>query len=104
MMDVEIQLWQKNHVRSYMKTTVELMTVDNCRKQIDLPVWHVYTKNDHFFDHTIVEQHMRVVFSDYHGVPIKLKSHTVSVLADKAEAAGLVPPALRRALRKADKA
>jgi pimeloyl-ACP methyl ester carboxylesterase len=104
MMDMEIVLWQKNDVRTYMKTTVELLGVDNCKQQIDLPVWHIYTKNDHFFDHSIIEQHMRVVFKEYHGIPIKLKSHTVSVVADKEEASGLVPQALRRAIRKADSA
>lgn len=103
MMDIEIDLWQINDVRSYMRTSVELLMVDNCKKQVDLPVWHIYTKNDHFFDHTVVEQHMRVVFSDFIGVPIKLKSHTVSVLADKAEASGLVPPKLKRALRQTSK-
>lgn len=103
MMDMEIQLWQKNDVRTYLRTTVELLTVDNCKVQVDLPVWHVYTKNDHFFDHCVVEQHMQVVFSEYHGAPIKLKSHTISVLADKEEAADMVPQVLRRALRKADK-
>lgn len=104
MMDMEIELWQKNDVRTYMRTTIELLNVDNCKHQVNLPVWHVYTKNDHFFDHTIVEQHMRVVFSDFHGVPIKMKTHTISVLADKKEAADLVPVALRRAIRTADKA
>jgi pimeloyl-ACP methyl ester carboxylesterase len=104
MMDMEIQLWQKNDVRTYMRTTVELLTVDNCKTQIDLPVWHIYTKNDHFFDHSIVEQHMRVVFKEFHGLPIKLKSHTVSVIADKEEASGLLPLALKRAIRQADRA
>lgn len=103
MMDMEIKLWQVNDVRTYMKTSVELLTVDNCKQTVGIPVWHVYTKNDHFFDHAIVEQHMRVVFSDYHGLLIKMKSHTVSVLADKREASDLVPPALRRVLRSADK-
>jgi len=104
MMDMEVELWQKNDVRTYMKTTKELLSVDNCKVPVDLPVWHIYTKNDHFFDHRIVEQHMRVVFSEFHGLPIKMKTHTISVLADKAEAADLVPQALRRALRKADRA
>lgn len=102
MMDMEIRLWQENDVRTYMKTTMELLSVDNCKVQVNVPVWHVYTKNDHFFDHTIVEQHMRVVFSDFHGVPIRMKSHTVSVLADKKEASDLVPPMLRRAIRATD--
>jgi len=100
MMDMEIRLWQQNDVRTYMQTTIELLTVDNCKQRVDLPVWHVYTSQDHFFDHRIVEQHMRVVFNDFHGLPIKMKTHTVSVLADKKEAADLVPTALRRLLRK----
>jgi hypothetical protein len=87
-----------------MQTTVELLTVDNCQVPIDLPVWHVYTKHDHFFDHTIVEQHMRVVFKEFYGAPIKLKSHTISVLATKQDSADMIPPALRRAIRKADQA
>lgn len=104
MMDMEIKLWHSNDVRSYMQTSVEMLTVDNCKVPIDLPVWHIYTKNDRFFDHAIVEQHMRVVFNDFYGAPIKMKAHTISVLANKAEAADLVPQALRRAIRKADKA
>lgn len=103
MMDMEIVLWQKNDVRTYMKTSTELLTVDNCKAPVNLPVWHVYTKHDHFFDHSIVEQHMGVVFTEYHGAPIKLKAHTVSVLADKRESADLIPAVLRRALKKADK-
>jgi len=87
-----------------MKTTIELLTVDNCKVPVDLPIWHVYTKHDHFFDHTIVEQHMRVVFNKFHGAPIKLKTHTLSVLADKEEAGVMIPAVLRRAIRKADKA
>ena len=104
MMDMEVNLWQQNDVRTYMQTTVQLLTVDNCQTPINLPVWHVYTKHDHFFDHTIVEQHMRVVFSEFYGAPIKLKSHTISVLANKQDSADMIPAALRRAIRKADRA
>lgn len=104
MMAVEIDLWQKNDVRTYMQTTVEMLTIDNCKVPIKLPVWHIYTKNDHYFDHNIVEQHMQVVFDEYIGVPIKMKSHIVSVLADKEEASGLVPPKLKKALRQTSRA
>jgi len=103
MMDMEIMLWQKNDVRTWFRTTTEMLTADNCKSLINLPVWHVYTKNDHFFDNDIVEQHMRVVFSDFHPAQIKLKAHTVSVLADKKEAATLIPQALKSAIRKLNK-
>jgi pimeloyl-ACP methyl ester carboxylesterase len=104
MMDMEVKLWQENDVRTYMQTTVQLLTVDNCQVPVDLPVWHVYTKHDHFFDHRVVEQHMRVVFREFYGAPIKLKSHTISVLATKQESADMIPASLRRAIRKAERA
>lgn len=101
MMDLEIELWQKNDVRSYMRTSVEMLTVDNCNAQIDLPVWHVYTKHDHFFDNTIIEQQMRVVYREFHGAVIKIKTHAPSILADKKASAIMIPTALRKALQKA---
>jgi len=100
MMDMEVSLWQNNDVRTYMCTTVELLTVDNCNEKIDLPVWHVHTPNDNYFDNTIIEQQMRVVFSDFYPVPIQAESHSPSVIATKKEAAAFIPPALRKILKK----
>lgn len=100
MMAMEIELWQKNDVRTYMRTTVEMLGVDNCKVQIGLPVWHVYTKHDHFFDNTIIEQQMRVVFSEFHRAAIKIEAHAPSILADKKASAIMIPPALRRMLQK----
>lgn len=98
LMDFEIVLWQSNDVQTYMYTTVEFLHLDNCKQQVDLPVWHVTTTNDHFFDHTIVEQHMRVIFSEFHEAETKLMSHAPSVIADAEMAAPLVPTKLRKVL------
>lgn len=98
MMDVEVGLWQKNDVRTHMFTTVQLLTLDNCTKQVNLPVWHVSTENDHFFDHTVVEQHLRIIFTDFHDAPTTLPNHAPSVIADAATAAPLLPTVLREAL------
>jgi len=102
MMDLEVKLWQCNDVRSYMKTTTEFLTVDNCKQPVDLPVWHVCTKHDFYFDNDIVEQHMRVVFNDFHKSYINIKTHAPSILADKKASAVMLPPALRRKLRETD--
>lgn len=98
LMDVEVNLWQCNDVRTYMYTTVEFLQLDNCKAHVDLPVWHVTTTNDHFFDHTVVEQHMRIIFPEFHEVPTKLMSHAPSVIADAKMAAPLVPEKLRKVL------
>lgn len=98
LMDVEVGLWQSNDVRTQMVTGGEFLRLDNCKVRVDLPVWHVTTTNDHFFDHAVVEQHMRVIFSDFHEIETKLMSHAPSVIADAEMAAPLVPSKLREAL------
>lgn len=97
-MDVEIVLWHKNDVRTHWYTTHEFLALDNCDRQVDLPVWHVSTANDHFFDHRVVEQHMRVIFSDFHEAETITESHAPSVIADAVAAEPMVPPALRAVL------
>ncbi len=100
MMDFEVQLWQRNDVRTHWRTTSEFLDIDNCKQPIDLPVWHIVSKSDHYFDNYMVEQHMQVVYSSYHKSVMNSHAHTPSVLGTKEELAIMVPPALRRVLRK----
>ena len=98
LMDFEVELWQKNDVRTHWRTTSEFLELDNCQSQIDLPVWHVQSSGDHYFDNDVVEQHMRVVYSDYTSGIMKSPAHTPSILGDKKELSVMVPAALRRKL------
>jgi pimeloyl-ACP methyl ester carboxylesterase len=98
LMDVEVGLWHGNDVRTYMFTSTEFLNLDNCTKQVDLPVWHVAAKSDHFFDNHLVEQHMRVIFRDFHRIEVDLTTHAPSVIADEKMAAPMIPDKLRRVL------
>ena len=100
MVDVEIWLWHNNDVRTWMYTTRQMLTLDNCKVKIDLPVWHAGMKVDHFFDNTVIEQHMRIIFTDYYGMILNLPqhAHAPTVIADAKEAAPFIPPKLRRKL------
>lgn len=100
MMDMEITLWQGNDVRTHWTTTKEILYVDNLGTTVDLPVWHIFTPNDNYFNNEIVEQHMQVVFSEYIPAPILSVAHAPSVVADKREASMLIPRKLRTALLK----
>jgi pimeloyl-ACP methyl ester carboxylesterase len=98
-MDFEVRLWHDNDVRTYMKTTVEFLTLDNCKKQVDLPVYHVAVQADRYFDNAIVEQHMRIIFKEFHLMAnLKIGNHAPSVIADAKAAAPFIPPKLRRLL------
>jgi pimeloyl-ACP methyl ester carboxylesterase len=101
MMDVEVVLWHKNDVKTHWTTTHEMLNLDNCKAQIDLPVWHVSTANDHFFNHAVVEQHMRVIFKSFQSAETMTASHAPSVIADAEAAQPLVPKKLRRFLETA---
>lgn len=98
MMDMEIKLWQSNDVRTYMYTSTQFLKLDNTKKQVDLPVWHVTAEVDHYFDNNVIEQHMRVVFKDFYLVETKLQTHAPSVIADAKMFEPLIPPKLRKVL------
>jgi pimeloyl-ACP methyl ester carboxylesterase len=98
LMNMEVSLWHDNDIRTWAYTCTQFLTFDNCQVQVDLPVWQVSVKADNYFDNHVIEQHMRVIFSDFHNVPINVKSHAPSVIADPHAASILLPPKLRRAL------
>lgn len=96
--DVEIGLWHDNDVQTWAFTSKEFLKFDNCNVKVDLPVWHVAAKADHFFDNHVVEQHMRIIFKDFKVVEYDMTTHAPSVIADEKAAAPLIPTRLRRAL------
>ncbi|HWB39147.1 MAG TPA: alpha/beta hydrolase [Candidatus Saccharimonadales bacterium] len=100
MIEFEVKLWQANDVRTHWLTTSEFLNLDNCRQRIDLPVWHMASKGDHWFNNENVKQHMLTVFTDYTLALSNTKAHTPSVVADKKGLAVMVPANLKRALRK----
>jgi pimeloyl-ACP methyl ester carboxylesterase len=99
-MDFEVVIWQANDVRTHWLTTSEFLEIDNCTKKINLPVHHVVSTEDHYFNNEIVEQHMLVVFNKYTRHTARSKAHTPSILANKKEMSVLLPPGLRRVLSK----
>jgi pimeloyl-ACP methyl ester carboxylesterase len=100
-MDIEVRLWQDNDVRTYMLTSAQFLTLDNCKKQIDLPIYHVGVEADRYFDNQVVEQHMRIIFNEFHLVAtLKAGNHAPSVIADAKAAAAYIPPQLRKLLAK----
>lgn len=100
LMNMEVRLWHDNDVRTWAFTSTQFLTFDNCQVQIQLPVWHVSVEADNYFNNHVVEQHMCVIFSEFHNVPVSVKSHAPSVVADAKAASALLPANLRRVLRK----
>lgn len=99
-MNLEVELWQINDIRTQFKDYVEMFNLDNTHGFVALPVMHVAVKNDRYFNNLRVEQHMRQIFTDFTLVPIKLDNHAPTIVATAKEAAPFIPDAVRRAIRK----
>ena len=97
-MDFEVKLWHANDVRTHWLTTSQFFSLDNTAKPVPLPVVHVVSKNDHYFNNLVVEQHMRLVFTGYKRFTAKTKAHTPHITADKKTTAVLLPTGLKRLL------
>lgn len=98
--DFETHLWHCNDVRTHMYTNNAFLKVDNCRQQVDLPLWHISVKADQYFDQHLVEQHLRIIFKAFKRAVAKLDNHAPSIIADAEVAAPLLPATIRRALNK----
>jgi pimeloyl-ACP methyl ester carboxylesterase len=98
--DFDVKIWQANHVRTHWLTTSEFFVIDNCQVPLKIPVAHVVSQEEQYFNNSIVEQHMRVIFKDYRQFVASSKAHTPSILADKKAMGVLLPSGLRRLLSK----
>lgn len=97
----EISLWHDNDVRTWAYTTVEFLQLDNCKVPIDMPVHHIAVEADRYFDNARVEQHFRVIFTDFILLTkLSMGNHAPSVVADEKAASVFIPPKLRRMLVK----
>lgn len=97
-MDFEIHLWRCNEVRTYMNTTVSMLTLDNCQVQVAAEVHHISVSADQYFNNAVVEQHMRIVFTDFIEHKAQMDNHAPSIIADKNAASGLIPDSVRKLL------
>jgi pimeloyl-ACP methyl ester carboxylesterase len=98
--DFEVNLWRNDDIRTYMIMAAEMFKIDNCDKQINLPVNHISVDNDQYFDNSVVEQHMRIIFTDFSEHVAKIPNHAPSILATKEEAGPFIPKSIRKLLKK----
>jgi pimeloyl-ACP methyl ester carboxylesterase len=98
--EFEVILWRQNDVRTYMQMTRTMLGLNNCEKQILLPLHHISVDTDQYFDHTVVEQHMRVIFSSFTDHTAVMPNHAPSILASREEAEPFIPESVKKLLRR----
>jgi pimeloyl-ACP methyl ester carboxylesterase len=96
----EVVLWQINDVRTYMDTSISMLTADLCNAQVALRVVHVAVPGDRYFNNDVVEQHMQIIYQDVDVIISDVSAHAPTVIASAEDIAPFVPPKLRRMLAK----
>ena len=99
--EFEIHLWRINEIRTYMTTTLTMMTLDNIQKKVNLPVWHIYVAADNYFNNDLIDTNMHKIFTDFTPVRAPIKHHMPNVTAGKDEAATLFPKKITQLLKAA---
>jgi pimeloyl-ACP methyl ester carboxylesterase len=97
-MEMELELWKINDLRTWMRSNIEMFKLDNTKSRVDLPVLHLSVRKDRYFDLERVEKHYRQIFSGYDHIQLLTDSHGPSVIATPEEAAVLIPPKLQELL------
>lgn len=98
--DFEVGLWKSNDIRTYMDTTITMLSANVCDIQVPLAVHHVAVDVDRYFDNHRVEQHLAVIYHSVYVINSAFKAHAPTVVANAKEAAPFIPPQLRRLLSK----
>lgn len=99
----DTRLWQINDVRTRFATLGLMFKVDLCcyNKRIDQAVYHIYVGHDVYIDQYLVEQHMKIIYSDYASFKSPMEAHMPSIVADAQEAGLFFPEQVKELLKNA---
>jgi len=99
--EFEVWLWQNNDIRTHFYTLHEILSINLCNAKVAMPVHHISINADQYLDNHLVEQHMRVIYTDFIKMPLpKVGVHAPTILASAKEAGAFIPPKLRSILNK----
>ncbi len=99
LINFEVDLWRINDIRTYFYTAYSMFTADLCNKErVELPVYHTAIDGDYFFDNSLVEQHLSIIYAQNTTLKVKVTEHMPNVIASQREIAPFVPSRLRRIL------
>ena len=99
LVNIEIELWKINDLRTYMYSTQEMLRFTNCHQEVKLPVYHVYALDDQRFINANIEQHLKVIYDEYHPYPIKSAAKALKYATARRSVSTLLPPQLKQTIR-----
>jgi hypothetical protein len=96
----KIDLYKETDYRTMLDVSRQLLELDNCNKRVNNTVWHVRYGDKTMLNHKILEQHLRVIYSEYNEQESKLTRNVPFIFNDDKLAVKILPPKLRRSLKR----
>jgi pimeloyl-ACP methyl ester carboxylesterase len=95
---LEAQKKQLNdtNLRTYLMYKFQILNIDICKKQVNVPLWHVSLQSNNT-NVKVTEQHLQVVYRNFHQSKVNIDSRIVAI-QNKQVASKLLPSKLRRML------
>ena len=100
LMEVEIELWRINEVRTWAFTAEAMIKGDLTSPPVGLNLYHLFAEEDHFLNNRHNNRQLRLVYNEVKLFEIDLANHAPTVVASPDEVEALMPPSLAAALRK----
>ncbi|HEY4964087.1 MAG TPA: hypothetical protein VIH90_05315 [Candidatus Saccharimonadales bacterium] len=96
----KVDLKRETDVRSMNLIKLQLLSLDNCNARITNKLWHITYGTNKELDSKLIEQHLKVIFTDYNFQASKITRKIPFVMNDEKLAIKLLPAKLRRDLKK----
>jgi pimeloyl-ACP methyl ester carboxylesterase len=77
-MKKELTLQKKNDTRTHMYILHSVFKLDNTLIPIDKPVWSIVGSYDEYLDADSVKRSLEIIFSKYHEIKLKSKTHKLN--------------------------
>lgn len=95
--NVDYKLWASNDMRTHVQTIKTMLSIDNCQDNVDLPVWNISFGDQTFLNENYVEQHLKVIFSEYRKLTTKFNLD-LPFGSPNSKIGKIIPPPLRKKL------
>lgn len=97
----EVDLWQANDVRTYGFTGRQMLKVNLCQHNgnIPLPLTHVMVEDDRYFDNRVVNEHLNIIYENVSIIKTSMKGHAPTVISTTEQVSPFIPKRLRSILK-----
>ncbi len=99
MIRFEVELWQCNDVRTYMRTGISMLSLDLSKWKVNKRIRHISVgEADQYFRDDVVAKNMKQIYKSFRASRADMKNHAPSVIASKEESFPIVPKDIRKLL------